>query len=192
MRLCQSQALSKRAELWGAILALQAFWPGHLGIDSLDVVRSVGRLLDHGCFFKPLPQGKDDDLIAIVLNMILVQGPDKVKVTKLKGHATEAYVEQGPGWRIGLGILKLIVLPTWEGVTSLRRLWVLGGPCLTPWSRGITGSWLLFHRSRLIMLGGVVRPLILLFRIRGVASSSAGLTLGLMLILLCFPSLLVS
>ena len=38
----------QRAEFWGAILALQSFWPGHLGIDNLNVVRSFGRLLDHG------------------------------------------------------------------------------------------------------------------------------------------------
>ena len=36
----------QRAELWGAILALQAHWPCHLGIDNLNVARTVGRLLD--------------------------------------------------------------------------------------------------------------------------------------------------
>ena len=31
----------QRAEFWGAILALQAFWPGHFRIDNLNVVRSI-------------------------------------------------------------------------------------------------------------------------------------------------------
>ena len=36
----------QRAEFWDAIIALQAYWPCHLGIDNLDVARSVGRLFD--------------------------------------------------------------------------------------------------------------------------------------------------
>ena len=37
----------QRAEFWGAIVALQAYWPCHLGIDNLNVARTTGRLLDH-------------------------------------------------------------------------------------------------------------------------------------------------
>ena len=37
----------QRAEFWGAIVAMQAYWPCHLGIDNLNVARSIGRLLDH-------------------------------------------------------------------------------------------------------------------------------------------------
>ena len=37
-------------EFWGAIVVLQAYWPCHLGIDNLSVVRSIGRLLDADCF----------------------------------------------------------------------------------------------------------------------------------------------
>ena len=33
----------QRPEFWGAILALQTFWPGHLGIHNLDFVRSIAR-----------------------------------------------------------------------------------------------------------------------------------------------------
>ena len=36
----------QRAEFWGAIVALQAYWPCHLGIDNLNVARSIGCLLD--------------------------------------------------------------------------------------------------------------------------------------------------
>ena len=73
-----------------AILALQAFWPGHSGIDNLNAVRSVGRLLDHGCLSNPLPLVKDGDLVAIIQHLIRVRGLDT-----FKGHATEADVEQG-------------------------------------------------------------------------------------------------
>ena len=62
----------QRAELWGASLALQAFWPGHLGIDNLNVVRYIGRLLDQGLVSKPLPLVKDGDLIRYMLR---VRGP---------------------------------------------------------------------------------------------------------------------
>ena len=44
----------QRAEFWGAIVALQAYWPCHLGIDNLNVVRSIGQLLDADCLSKPL------------------------------------------------------------------------------------------------------------------------------------------
>ena len=67
---CQSV---QRAEFWEAILALQAFWPWHSGIDYLDVVRSLARLLDHGCFAKAFVN--DDDLIAIIQHRILALSP---------------------------------------------------------------------------------------------------------------------
>ena len=44
----------QRAEFWGTIMALQAYWPGHLGVDSLNVVWPVARLVDHGSLSKPL------------------------------------------------------------------------------------------------------------------------------------------
>ena len=45
----------QRAEFWGAIAALQAYWPCHLGIDHLYVARTIGRLLVKDCLVKPLP-----------------------------------------------------------------------------------------------------------------------------------------
>ena len=62
--LCPLQTL-QRAEFWGKTMALQVCWPGHMGVDDPDVVLSIARLLDHGCFSKPLPLVKDGDLIAI-------------------------------------------------------------------------------------------------------------------------------
>ena len=65
------------------------------GIDNLNVVRSIGRLLDFGCLAKPLPLVKDGDLISLVRYMINVRGRDTVKVTKVKGHAKDHDVQRG-------------------------------------------------------------------------------------------------
>ena len=85
----------QRAEFWGAILALQAYWPCHVGIDNLNVARSIGRLLNRGCLAKHLPLVKDGDLVALAQYIIHARGRDTVRVTKVKRHATDADVEQG-------------------------------------------------------------------------------------------------
>ena len=71
----------QRAEFWGAILALQAYYPCYLGIDNLNVSRTIGRLLDHWSLSKPFPLVKDGDLVAIVLHMLNARRPDTVRVT---------------------------------------------------------------------------------------------------------------
>ena len=85
----------QRAEFWGAIVALQAYWPCHLGIDNLNVVRSIGCLLDADCLAKPLPLVKDGDLVALVQYMIRTRGRDTVRVTEVKGHANDDDVLHG-------------------------------------------------------------------------------------------------
>ena len=85
----------QRAEFWGAIVALQAYWPCHLGIDNLNVVRSIGRLLDADCLANPLPLVKDGDLVALVQHKIRTRGRDTVRVTKVKGHAKDDDVQHG-------------------------------------------------------------------------------------------------
>ena len=60
----------QRAEFSGATIALQSYWPCHLGIDNLNVARSVGRVLDHGCLAKSLSLVEDGDLVAIAQYMI--------------------------------------------------------------------------------------------------------------------------
>ena len=85
----------QRAEFWGALLAMQAYWPCHVGIDNLNVVRSIGRLLDADCLAKPLPLVKDGDLVALVQYMIRTRGRDTVRVTKVKGHAKDDDVQHG-------------------------------------------------------------------------------------------------
>ena len=78
---------------WGAIVALQAYWPCHLGFDNLDVARTVGRLLDKDCLVKPLPLVKDGDLVALVQYMIRTGGRETVRVTNVKWHAEDADVQ---------------------------------------------------------------------------------------------------
>ena len=85
----------QRAEFWGAIVALQAYWPCHLAIDNLNVARSIGRLLDRDGLVHLLPLIKDGDLIALARYMIRTRGRETVRVTKVKGHAEDVGVQQG-------------------------------------------------------------------------------------------------
>ena len=79
----------QRAEFWGAIFALQASWPRHLGIDNLNVARTLGRLLDRDCL---VTRG---DLVALVQHKIRTRGRETVRVAKVKGHAEDLDVQQG-------------------------------------------------------------------------------------------------
>ena len=113
----------QRAEFCGAIVALQAYWPCHLGIDNLNVARSIGSLLDSGCLSQPLPLVKDGDLIALARYMIRTRGRETVRVTKVKGHAVDVDVQQG---RVRLldkqGMLRLIMLLIWVVVIQSEVL----------------------------------------------------------------------
>ena len=84
----------QRAEFWGAILALQAYYPCHLGIDNLNVARIIGRLLDRGSLATPLPLIPEGDLVAIVQHMLIDKEPSTVRVTKVIGHAAAFDVER--------------------------------------------------------------------------------------------------
>ena len=85
----------QRAEFWGAILAMQAYWPCHLGIDNLAVARTIGRLLDNDSLVKLLSLIKDGDLVALVQYMIRTRGRETVRVTKVEGHAEDSDVQHG-------------------------------------------------------------------------------------------------
>ena len=80
---------------WGAVVALQAYWPCHLGIDNLNVSRSIVCLLDSDCLSKPFLLVKDGDLIALARYMIRTGGQGTVRVTKVKEHAEDVDVRQG-------------------------------------------------------------------------------------------------
>ena len=55
----------QRAEFWGVVLALQAANAFHLGVDNLNVVRHVGRLLD-------------GDLIILIRELLSIRGEGTV------------------------------------------------------------------------------------------------------------------
>ena len=85
----------QRAELWGVILALQASGGVHLGVGNLNVVRHVGRLLD-GCFgARPFEILKDGDLLFLIHRLLCLRGFDTVRISKVKGHASEDMVVDG-------------------------------------------------------------------------------------------------
>ena len=85
----------QRAELWGVILALQVSRGVHLGVDNLNVVRHVGRMLDNNLGSLPFQVLPDGDLLCLIHRMLMLRGLDTVKVTKVKGHASEDMVVDG-------------------------------------------------------------------------------------------------
>ena len=85
----------QRAEFWGVILVLQASCGVHLGVDNLNVVRHVGRLLDNNLGARPFELLKDGDLLCLIHRMLFLKGFGTVKISKVKGHADEGMVLQG-------------------------------------------------------------------------------------------------
>ena len=81
--------------MWGVILALQASCGVHLGVDNLNVVRFLGRMLDGDLGAQPYQVVPDGDLLCLIHHMMLLRGLDTVKVTKVKGHASEDMVVDG-------------------------------------------------------------------------------------------------
>ena len=77
----------QRAEVWGVILALQSSGVVHLGVDDLNVVRHVGRLLDGRIGFSLVELVNDGDLLLLIERMLQQRGLDTVRITKVKGHA---------------------------------------------------------------------------------------------------------
>ena len=75
------------------ILALQASASLHLGVDNLNVVRHLGRLLDgvrHPC---PSELVKDGDFIFLIDSILRQRERDTVRVIKVKRHADEDMVQ---------------------------------------------------------------------------------------------------
>ena len=85
----------QRAEYWGVILALQAYSGIHIGIDNLNVLRGCAALLSQEVPRTPLLLVKDGDLHDTIHSMLSLRGFDTVKVSKVKGHATRAMVDNG-------------------------------------------------------------------------------------------------
>ena len=85
----------QRAELWGGILALQANDGVHLGVDNLDVVRHVGRILDGRVSSRPRELLPDGDPLLLFERMLHFREMNIVRTSKVKGHADEALVRAG-------------------------------------------------------------------------------------------------
>ena len=84
----------QRAEYWGVILALQAFMPVHIGIDNKNVCGNVGRILS-GWSGAPFSLCSDGDLLNCIRDMVLYSSARSVRVSKVKGRATDAMVVEG-------------------------------------------------------------------------------------------------
>ena len=85
----------QRAELWGVILALQCSSAVHLGVDNLNVVRHVSRILEGRVSCRPFELTFDGDLLIIIERMIHLRGVQSTKVSKVKGHADDDMVAVG-------------------------------------------------------------------------------------------------
>ena len=85
----------QRAQYWSVRLALQAFSGIHVGIDNLNVLRGMAKLVDHGITVLPLLLTNDGDLLALIHSMLTLRGEGTVQVSKVKGHAVQAVVDNG-------------------------------------------------------------------------------------------------
>ena len=85
----------QRAELWDVILAMPTLNAVHLGVESLNVVRHVGRLLDGVEHSRLVELENDGDLIARVRDKIDRRSEGTFRITKVKGHAGEEMVHEG-------------------------------------------------------------------------------------------------
>ena len=83
----------QRAELWGVILALQCSSAVHLGVDNLNVVRHVSRILEGPR--RPFELTFDGDLLTIIDRMVHQREVRSVKIYKVKGHAGDDLVAGG-------------------------------------------------------------------------------------------------
>ena len=77
------------------MLALQATNSVHLGVDNLNVVRHVGRLLDGLSGVRPLELVDDGYLIILIRELLSIRGEGTVCISKVKGHADEGLVRSG-------------------------------------------------------------------------------------------------
>ena len=85
----------QRAEMCGVVLALQATSAVHLGVDNLNVVRHVSRILALSPGIRPFELFVDGDLVSLIANLLRKWGSDTVQITKAKGDADDDMVRTG-------------------------------------------------------------------------------------------------
>ena len=77
---CPLQSV-QRAELWSVILALQCSSAVHLGVDNLNVVRYVSRILEGRVPCRPFELIFDGELLTIIERMIHLRSVQSTKVS---------------------------------------------------------------------------------------------------------------
>ena len=145
----------QRAEYWGVIIALQAYSGIHIGIDNLNVLRGVAALLSRNVLRTPLPLVKDGDLLATINSMLCLRGFDTVMVSKVKGHATRAMVNNGDvRFEDLVGNNGADAAADFSMIMSSLLVVIFYGfvDFGTPSFSIFISSWLLFLVSRLIMM----------------------------------------
>ena len=85
----------QRAEYWGLFLLCKPILVFILVSTILNVLRGGAALLSHKFPRSPLTLVKDGDLLATIHSMLCLRGFDTVQVSKVKGHATRAMVDNG-------------------------------------------------------------------------------------------------
>ena len=85
----------QRAEIWGVLVALQGCIRMHVGVDNLNVVRHVSRIIDGRCTSKPFSRVNDGDLLLRIQQLVFWRGSANAAVSKVKGHADEGLVAMG-------------------------------------------------------------------------------------------------
>ena len=114
----------QRAEFWGVVLALQATNAVHLGVDDLNVVRHVGRLLDGLSTVCPFELVDDGDLIILIRKLLSIRGEGTVCISKVKGHADESLVRRADeAADFGRRRVWPDVADAWRNLSGVCRLW---------------------------------------------------------------------
>ena len=85
----------QRAEIWGVLVALHGCVRVHVGVDNLNVVNHVSRIIAGRCTGKPFSQVNDGDLLFKVQQLVCWRETANAAVSKVKGHADEGLVAFG-------------------------------------------------------------------------------------------------
>ena len=85
----------QRAEIWGVLVALQGCIRMHVGVDNLNVVRHVSRIIGGRCTGMPFSLVNDGDLLLQIQQLVFWRGVANAAVSKVKGHADESLVALG-------------------------------------------------------------------------------------------------
>ena len=87
----------RKAEYWGVILALHKHILGSIWVLTMSTFsRKSLTKIDKGITGTPLPLIKGGDLLAVItFHVATWRGNETVKVSKVKGHASQAMVDNG-------------------------------------------------------------------------------------------------